>query len=125
MRYRDKLLDERLRDIESGKTGDRVDLQSFIDARTDDGQQLDMDYIRAEILLVLLAGADTTGTTFQAMFFYIVSTPGVFDSLYYVACIRESMRLCPSAPNILPPPCLGAGNGSLRQVGAGGDGDYL
>jgi cytochrome P450 len=130
MRYRDKLLDERLQDITNGKTGETVDLlQTFIDARTDDGQPLDMDYIRAEILLVLLAGADTTGTTFQAMFFYIMSTPGVYDRLmseinsatqegrlsaipqydevaescsYYVACIRESMRLCPSAPNIFP-----------------------
>jgi cytochrome P450 len=88
-----------------------------------------MDYIRAEILLVLLAGADTTVTMFQAMFFYIMSTPGVYEPLmaevdnaarggklsaipqydevaefcpYYVACIRESMRLCPSAPNIFP-----------------------
>ncbi|KAI1614672.1 cytochrome P450 [Exophiala viscosa] len=130
MRYRDKLLDERLRQIEEGAKIDRVDLlQTFLNARTEDGQPLDMDYIRAEILLVLLAGADTTATTFQAMFFYIMSTPRVYDKVmheidaasqagflsdmaqfdevvahcpYYVACVRESMRLCPSAPNIFP-----------------------
>jgi cytochrome P450 len=73
---------------------------------------------------------DTTGTTFQAMFYYIMSTPGVYDRMmaeidgatkagklsypvpqydevnehcpYYIACIRESMRLCPAAPNIFP-----------------------
>ena len=40
-----------------------------------------MDYIKAEILLVLLAGADTTGTAFQAMMFYIMSNPTVYSKL--------------------------------------------
>jgi cytochrome P450 len=131
MRYRDKLFDERVQDTKDGKTGDRVDLlQTFIDAKEEDGQPLPPDYIKAEILLVLLAGADTTGTTFQAMFYYIMSTPRVYDRMmaeidaaskagnlsfpvpqydevvehcpYYVACVRESMRLCPAAPNIFP-----------------------
>ncbi|KAF2666532.1 putative cytochrome P450 [Microthyrium microscopicum] len=131
MRYRDKLFNERVEDTKAGKTGDRVDLlQTFIDAREDDGQPLSADYIKAEILLVLLAGADTTGTTFQAMFYYIMSTPRVYSRMitevdtatkagklslpvpqydevvencpYYVACVRESMRLCPAAPNIFP-----------------------
>lgn len=130
MRYRDKLLEDRLKQIAEGKTVDRVDLlQTFIDARSEDGEPLEIDYIRAEILLVLLAGADTTGTTFQAMIHYIISTPGVYDRVireinaasragllsdmvqfdevtahcpYYIACVRESMRLCPSAPNIFP-----------------------
>jgi cytochrome P450 len=58
MRYRDKLFDQRLKDIEQGKAGDRVDLlQTFIDAREDDGQPLSAEYIKSEILLVLLAGA--------------------------------------------------------------------
>jgi len=65
MRFRDKLLYQRLRDIEEGNKIDRVDLlQTFLDARTDDGKLLDLDYVKAEILLVLLAGADTTGTAF-------------------------------------------------------------
>jgi cytochrome P450 len=131
MRYRDKLFNERIKDMKQGKTGERVDLlQTFLDARTEEGEPLDPDYIKAEILLVLLAGADTTGTTFQAMFYYIMSTPGVYDRMmteidaatkagnltvpvpqydevqehcpYYVACVRESMRLCPAAPNIFP-----------------------
>ncbi|KAH7066573.1 cytochrome P450 [Paraphoma chrysanthemicola] len=129
MRFRDKLLQQRLQDIAEGKV-DRVDLlQTFIDARDDDDKPLEIPYIKAEILLVLLAGADTTGTAFQAMMFYIMSTPGVYDKMmaeideqtrerkisdmpkydevlqhcpYYVACVKESMRLCPSAPNIFP-----------------------
>ncbi|KAF2683162.1 cytochrome P450 [Lentithecium fluviatile CBS 122367] len=129
MQFRDKLLSQRLRDIEEGKA-DRIDLlQTFIDARDDDGKPLDLEYIKAEILLVLLAGADTTGTAFQAMMAYIMGKPAVYEKMmaeidgqtrkgnlsempkydevlqhcpYYIACVKESMRLCPSAPNIFP-----------------------
>lgn len=74
-------------------------------------------------------GADTTGTQFQALVIYILTTPGVYEKLmseidkttrdkkisavpqyaevidhlpYYVACVKETMRLTPSAPNIFP-----------------------
>ncbi|KAH7031394.1 flavonoid 3',5'-hydroxylase [Microdochium trichocladiopsis] len=134
MRFRDKLLEQRFRDIEEGKAGGRVDLlQTFIDARDEDGKPLDTEYIKAEILLVLLAGADTTGTAFQALIRNVLSRPDVYDKMmaeittasaegkiaktpgelpqyedvvascpYYVACVKETMRLNPSAPNIFP-----------------------
>jgi len=135
MRFRDKLLEQRFRDIEEGKAGGRVDLlQTFIDARDEEGKPLDIEYIKAEILLVLLAGADTTGTAFQALMRNILSRRDVYDKMmaeiaaaekagkipsvksgelppyedvmescpYYVACVRETMRLSPSAPNIFP-----------------------
>ncbi|KAL6706227.1 hypothetical protein ACN47E_005962 [Coniothyrium glycines] len=129
MRFRDRLIAQRQRDLEAGKVG-RVDLlQTFLDARTKDGKPLEMDYIKAEILLVLIAGADTTGTAFQAMMFYIMSNHDVYVKMmaeideatrtgklsnmpqydeviahcpYYIACVKESMRLCPSAPTIFP-----------------------
>ena len=88
-----------------------------------------MEYVKAEALLVLLAGADTTGTAFQGFLHYMIQYPTVYAKLmaeidnvtraghfsampqyhevqkhcpYYVACIRESIRLHPSAPNIFP-----------------------
>ncbi|PQE08820.1 flavonoid 3, 5 -hydroxylase protein [Rutstroemia sp. NJR-2017a WRK4] len=131
MRFRDKLLDQRMKDVEAGTTSGRIDLlQTFLDARTDEGKPLDISYIKAEILLVLLAGADTTGTAFQALIVYILSSPSTYAKMmaeidaatkggllsspvpqyaevlahlpYYVACVHETMRLCPSAPNIFP-----------------------
>ncbi|KAI1081594.1 flavonoid 3',5'-hydroxylase [Whalleya microplaca] len=130
MRFRDRLIEQRYRDIEDSNTKGRVDLlQTFIEARDEDGKPLDLDYIKAEILLVLLAGADTTGTAFQTLMRNLLLNEEVYVKLlaeidivtreknlspmpqyeevithcpYYVACVRESMRLNPSAPNIFP-----------------------
>ncbi|KAG5817510.1 hypothetical protein H9Q74_010530 [Fusarium xylarioides] len=54
---------------------------TFIEAKDEDGNPLDINYIKAEILLVLLAGADITGTAFQAMMIYILTNPSVYKKL--------------------------------------------
>ncbi|KAF4632208.1 hypothetical protein G7Y89_g5919 [Cudoniella acicularis] len=131
MRWRDKLLEQRLRDLEQGKKKERVDImQSFLDARKPDGQPLDINYIKGEILIILLGGADTTATAFGAIITYLMSSPKDYARLlaeidaadkagklsrpvaqfaeviehcpFYVACVKESMRLCPSSPNLSP-----------------------
>ncbi|KAJ5901879.1 hypothetical protein N7495_002407 [Penicillium taxi] len=130
MRFRDALIDERIDEIKDGKSVDRVDLlQGLLEARTDDNRPLDLEYIRAEVLLVLLAGADTTGTAFQAMIQFLLSSPKAYERMieeidassskgllsdipqydeviqhlpFFVGCVKETMRLCPSAPNIFP-----------------------
>ncbi|KAJ5247435.1 hypothetical protein N7468_002418 [Penicillium chermesinum] len=102
---------------------------TFLEARTEDGNPLDLEYIRAEVLLVLLAGADTTGTAFQALIQFLLSNPEAYERMmqeiddasskglisevpqysevlehlpFFVGCVKETMRLCPSAPNIFP-----------------------
>ncbi|KAL7776861.1 hypothetical protein CFE70_007281 [Pyrenophora teres f. teres 0-1] len=120
MRFRDKLIAQRVEDLQAGKL-DRVDLlQKFLDARMEDGKPLDLEYIKAEILLVLLAGADTTVFTRLMEDIDSVSGDGKLSPMpqydevmehcpYYIACVKETMRLCPSAPTIFP-----------RLVGAAG-----
>lgn len=131
MRFRDGLIAKRVEDLKTAKDFDRIDLlQTFLEARTEEGKPLEMDYIKAEILLVLLAGADTTGTVFQALIYYLLTHPGVYDRMmeevdtamrnglvndvdpqyaevqehlpFFTACVRETLRMCPPAPNIFP-----------------------
>ncbi|KAJ0313103.1 hypothetical protein COL516b_000028 [Colletotrichum fioriniae] len=128
-------------DVEGLIQGFHDGLVPFIEARDEYGNPLDLNYIKAEILLVLLAGADTTGTAFQAFMIHIMTHPEVYDRLmneidaqtragnlsempqytevqehcpFYIACIREAMRLNPSAPNIFP---RLAGKGGMELYG--------
>ncbi|KAH6645624.1 cytochrome P450 71A23 [Truncatella angustata] len=50
-------------------------------SRDDNGEPLDLKYIKAEILLVLLAGTDTTGTAFQAFMKQVMSRPNVYEKM--------------------------------------------
>ncbi|KAL8345910.1 hypothetical protein RB598_000025 [Gaeumannomyces tritici] len=82
MRFRDRLIAERIEANEKGTAGGRIDLlQTFLEARDEDGRPLDLEYVRAEILLVLLAGADTTGTTVNALTTHLMAHPAAYDKV--------------------------------------------
>jgi cytochrome P450 len=125
MKFRDDLIEERLEDNKKNPKNKRHDLlQSFLKAR-DVKDGIDMEDLKAETLLVLLAGSDTTATEFQAIMIDVLSNPQVYSKLiteidaaplseiptydealahcpYYIACVKEAMRLCPAAPNMFP-----------------------
>lgn len=136
MRLRDSLLDRRIKDLEDGKEGRQDLLQTFLRVKTVDDEPLSLPYIKSEILLVLLAGADTTGTVMQGLIHQCITNPKLYQRLmdeitkadengvlstppryeevfahcpYYVACVREVMRLWPSSPALFPRLVSGSG----------------
>lgn len=147
LKLRDRLLDRRLKDLESGKEGRQDLLQTFLNTRTADGEPLDIEYIKSEVLLVLLAGADTTGTVMQGLIHQCITRPDIYKRLsdeidaadaaghlstppqyeevsvhcpFYVACVREVMRLWPSSPALFPRLVSGPGidfDGKLAPAG--------
>jgi len=108
---------------------------------------MSVDQIKAETLIVLLAGSDTPASAFRACVLYILTTPGVYEKLmeeintavdqnalsspvvtfdeakklrYFSACLREAMRLSPSAPVLLPRLVPEGGSMLCGQYVAGG-----
>jgi len=107
----------------------QADFCRLLDSRTPEGKQMSIDSLHAEMTVILLAGADTIATAACSIISYILQSPearatildefqkALKDSLlspipkhaevvehcpYYVACLKESMRLCPSVQSIFP-----------------------
>ncbi|RYO78480.1 hypothetical protein DL766_000090 [Monosporascus sp. MC13-8B] len=75
-----QLVAQRYKDIEAGTTDGQVDfLQTFIEARDEDSKPLDLEYIKAEVLLILIAGSDTTARAFQALMQNVLADCAVYE----------------------------------------------
>ncbi|KAE8443394.1 hypothetical protein EG329_001953 [Mollisiaceae sp. DMI_Dod_QoI] len=129
-RYVDKCMKARLAEMKEGGAEKRNDmLQSFIDARTSQGTSLSYETLRGEVQIVVMAGADNTTAAICTTLYHILESPialsrvlrelaiardaGIFGERlhyadivkhcpFYVACVRESLRLNPSLPSIIP-----------------------
>lgn len=102
-------------------------VRSCLEARFDDGSPLSPTQKRAHVTLLIQAGADTTGTALGSIIRFLLTNPSAFararaevdtadkagqlskpvqyeetrDHLpYFVACIKEGLRLNPPATNL-------------------------
>ncbi len=102
---------------------------SFLAARDADDRPLDIEYVKAEAFLTLIAGGNTVGSSLNSFLENILTRPDVYEKLmaevdgatkagklspmpqhaevmehcpYYVACLRECMRIDPEAQTTMP-----------------------
>jgi cytochrome P450 len=101
-----------------------------MDTRTPEGKFLDAEAIQSEIFVILGAGSDGFGSSASALFAELLSRPAIYARVleeiktaaqtgqisypiptyaevvkslpFYIACVRESMRLHPLASVLLP-----------------------
>jgi len=111
------------------RPADRRDMLSrFIEAKHPDGRPLSLDEVLREAGTVVAAGSDTTGISLRAIFYYIITNPGVYSKLmdeintfvkdgkvsdpitfaeslkmrYFCACVKEALRMHSAVGYILP-----------------------
>ncbi|KAH8819387.1 cytochrome P450 monooxygenase [Xylogone sp. PMI_703] len=127
MAQADRLVTDREKDLQNGIYPDKPDfMQHALDARMD-GKPLSPIQKRAHVTLLIQAGADTTGTGLGSTLRFLathpdalakarkeieeadkagkLSTPVKYEEVrvhlpYFVACIKEALRLHPPADNL-------------------------
>ncbi|RPA87783.1 cytochrome P450 [Ascobolus immersus RN42] len=122
MRFRDRLVERRYADIATKKRPDL--LHNFINATNDDGTPMSLNDVKAEALIVMFAGSDTTASLMRKVIFYVIEEPSIYRKLryevdkaytsfgpgipsfpelvnlpYLAACIHEALRLGPPSPH--------------------------
>ena len=53
----------------------------FLDTRNEKSEALSLQYIKDEMLFIIIAGADTTGTAFQGLLMHILTNPRIYEAV--------------------------------------------
>lgn len=104
-------------------------MDNILASKNEDGSPLSIEEVKVEGFVLLVAASDTMASFFADFMRYIVETPGVYEKMvteiddfdrrgllstpvptfdevkempYFVACFRETLRLYPSTPFIIP-----------------------
>jgi len=115
-RFRDRLIQERLE-----KPTDKPDILSHVlAAKNSDGTPIAIEQVKAELLIFLFAGSDTTAIVMRNAISNIVKNPAIYAKLkatdlsasnlasptpsyaYLDACIKEALRFRGAVPIVLP-----------------------
>ncbi|KAL4790060.1 putative P450 monooxygenase [Aspergillus venezuelensis] len=137
MKRANEVLEERKRALQEGRTVKAVKgdasydfLQAFMDTRTPEGEYLDNKTIRAEVFVILGAGADGFSSLSSAFIAEVLSRPSVYQRVmaeikaaaiagefsqpvprfteitknlpFFLACMQEVFRLHPTGATQLP-----------------------
>lgn len=127
MQFRDRLLEERLRNPKAHQKGDFLD--NILAAKNPDGTTISVEEVKTECFVLMVAASDTTAAFFCGFVRYVSETPGVYQKLvkeisefeaagklsspvatfaeiqempYFLACYNETLRVQPSTPMIIP-----------------------
>ncbi|KAI5843515.1 cytochrome P450 [Morchella snyderi] len=126
---RNQILTDRINEQSNGlRTGKRVDLMQHLLDTKNTAAPLTLNQVKAELLVIMVAGSDTTAATLRGILLNLLRTPDCYQTLiseidaytathppfsvisyddaaalpYLTACIKESMRFSPATPSILP-----------------------
>ena len=127
MQYRDDMLADRLANPEVGKHGDLLD--NLLQAKNADGSPMDIEDIKSECFVLMVAAPDTTSAFICPFVNNVVQDARVYATLmaevdafeaagrlsspvvtfdetnampYFMACVKETLRCNPSTPFIMP-----------------------
>ncbi|KAL5382175.1 hypothetical protein PMIN06_003836 [Paraphaeosphaeria minitans] len=127
MKYRDDMLRERFQNRHAMAHGDFLD--NLMNAKNADGSYMTEAEIKAEAFVLMVAGPDTTAAFIGPFVNYVIQNPAIHARLrqeiqefeangtlskgivtfeetqklpYFMACVQETLRFCPSTPVVLP-----------------------